>query len=580
LRKPALLVVLVLAVTLRSGSALAAQHPLPAWAGSCGIPQTAPLWVDYGWSDSALTFAHPGGVVTSATAGLTAQLRGAGASVVYFDLYLKNRVGQPATPANPATIVDRANKLFDYAVQQVGCSTPTIVENELFGAGLVTPWSDTNAQYRQNVLTFLRQLASRGAHPVLLVNSVPYTAGDAGIWWQQVAAVADIVREDYVPATKIWKQGALVGNRTLRTAYRKSITDFTAIGIPAQRLGIMVSFSTTPGLGGRNGLEPASAWYEVGKWQALAAKAVAAELGVGSIWSWGWAQRTPAEQNADKATAACVWVWARDQSLCDAPAEAGAGFDASLDEGQIELPPGTQCLVGQRPLSAAAISSLQTLTGDRDTAYTAIYERVVESVTAPVSQDQVLAAERSVISTRFHGSRAAYLVALAQAHATVKQARDVLGDELRRAQVEARLTVAPPGPTEVQTFYESYPDLLVRRVSARTPVAWLGGRTSGLLISAIAPETLFSGGAQTLWTPSGKVSITPQAPAVPLGTVPLSEVRSAIVVALREFARGEAFERWSESRQNGALAATVCVRDELPAPGAVELTTYLPFLQL
>lgn len=580
MRKLALLALVAASASLLSGSARAAKHPAPAWAGSCGVPQTSPLWVDFGWSESALALAHPGGVVTSSTAGLSNQIREQGAAVVYFDLYLKNRVGQPATPADPATIVDRANKLFDYAVQQIGCSTPTIVENELFGAGLVTPWSDTNARYRQNVLTFLQQLATRGAHPVLLVNSVPYTAGDAGAWWQQVAAVADIVREDYVPATKVWKQGPLVGNRTLRTVYRKSVTDFTSIGIPPQRLGIMVSFSTTPGLGGRNGLQPASAWYEVGKWQALAAKSAAAELGIGSIWSWGWAQWTVREQNIDKDTAACVWLWARDQSLCDGPFEAGDGFEASLQEGQIVLPSGAQCLVGSRRLATSAINNLQTLTGDRDTAYTALYARLVETVTAPVSPQQVLAAEQSVIATRFHGSRADYLAAIAQAHATLKQARDVLGDELRRAKAEENLVVGPPSPTEVQTFYSSYPELLVRRVTAKKPVTWLGGRKAGLLISAIAPAPLFEGGPQTIWTPLGKVAIKPLAPAAPLGAVPLSLARPAIVTALRTFARGEAFERWSVSRQNGALAATVCARDDLPQPGAVELTTYLPFLQL
>ena len=70
-----------------------------------------------------------------------------------------------------------------------------IAENELSGAGLETPWSDTNAQYRQNVLTYLQTLAARGARPFLLINSAPYTGGEAAAWWQQVAAVADIVRE-------------------------------------------------------------------------------------------------------------------------------------------------------------------------------------------------------------------------------------------------------------------------------------------------------------------------------------------------------------------------------------------------
>jgi len=79
-------------------------------------------------------------------------------------------------------------------------------------------------------------------------------------WWLSVATVADIVREDYLPATTIWRLGPILGSRLLRQSYRKSVMDFTSIGIPANRLGIMLSFLSEKGVGGRNGLQPASAW--------------------------------------------------------------------------------------------------------------------------------------------------------------------------------------------------------------------------------------------------------------------------------------------------------------------------------
>ena len=91
-----------------------------------------------------------------------------------------------------------------------------IVLNELAGAGLVTPWSDNNAQYRQNALTFVQQLSALGAHPVMLIAARPYTGGDALVWWQQLASAAEIVREDYIPATATWKSGPVLGNRNLR----------------------------------------------------------------------------------------------------------------------------------------------------------------------------------------------------------------------------------------------------------------------------------------------------------------------------------------------------------------------------
>jgi hypothetical protein len=569
-----------LALALASDRAHAAARPAPAWAGTCGLPQSSPIWIDYGWPNFAPVFGRRGVILAVSSGDFPAQMRATGANTVYWDMYLTKHVGDPLHPVDEATAIAKADKIYSFAAQQMGCATPVIVQNELFGAGLVTPWSDTNAQYRQDVLTFLQRLAADGAHPVLLVNSKPYTAGDAGVWWQQVAAVADIVREDYVPANFAWDAGPVVGNRMLRTNYRNSIQDFTSIGIPPQRLGIMVSFSTTRGFGGRNGLEPTSAWLQVAKWQALSAREVAAETAIGSIWSWGWGTWSKAESDPAKSLAACVWLWARSPSLCDAPHLAGPHFDGSRREGQIVLSAGTQCTVDGRPLSNDRIQRLQLLTGDRDTAFSALFERLVETRFAPVSPVRVLAAEGALIAEHFGGSRSAYLAALAQAHVPIQIARGVLGDELRRARVEARFPVAAPSAADISRFYSSYPDLLVRSVRTKPAASWLGGKARGLILSATAPEQLFSGGARRVWTPSGFVRVTPLGRSEPLGSVPLTEARPAIAAALSSFRRGEAFERWTESEQSAARADAICARDDLPQPAAIELTTFLPFLQL
>ena len=187
----------------------------------------------------------------------------------------------------------------------------------------------------QNALTFVQQLAALGAHPVLLIASRPYTGGDAGLWWQQVAASAEIVREDYVPATATWKSGPVLGNRDLRDSYRQAIADLTSIGIPPSRLGLMISFASTKGFGGRSGLQPDEAWYEVAKWQSLAAQQVAAETGIASVWSWGWGQWTAGEQDPAKPYALCAWLWTRSPTLCDAPKAIGADFDTSRTTGQL-----------------------------------------------------------------------------------------------------------------------------------------------------------------------------------------------------------------------------------------------------
>jgi hypothetical protein len=479
---------------------------------------------------------------------------------------------------------DRAKRLFDFATQQTGCTTPVVVFNELAGPGLVTPWSDTNAKYRANVLALLQDIAALGAHPVLLIPAAIYADGDALTWWQQVSAVAEIVREIYVPATATWQQGSVLGNRTLRQRYRDAVDDLTSIGIPPSKVGLMVSFSTTNGYGGRNGLEPASAWFQVAKWQALAVEEVAAETGIASVWSWGWGRWSVAEQDPEKGHAACVWLWARNPALCDAPSQLGPQFDTSLRDGQLSaLPAGAQCLIGKRVISDASIRQLQNVTGDRETAYSALFERFVESNEAPVPTKQVLQAEDAVILQAFGGSRAAYVAALQRAHANVSVARGVLGDELRRASVQGTLPGGAPSADQVKTFYTSYPDLMVRLVQSKPAPSWLGTAAKSYAISEVAPARVFDvrlGRATVVRTSEGSFRIKPLDDALPLGAVPLNKVTPAIKAALRSFTRGDAFEQWTVGRQRAALNTAICARDDLPQPSAVDLTSYLDFLRL
>ncbi len=91
--------------------ALAAAWPHAARTAQCGLPDTSPLWIDYG--DAAVpfwkaVFAHPGLIVATSGTGQASQLRAAGAQTVFFDLNLTNRVGTPTAPTDPNSIVDRA----------------------------------------------------------------------------------------------------------------------------------------------------------------------------------------------------------------------------------------------------------------------------------------------------------------------------------------------------------------------------------------------------------------------------------------------------------------------------------------
>jgi hypothetical protein len=583
--------VLLFAAVAAAASLLASSPAAsdPVWAGQCGIRAQQTVWGEYGWPTLLPILARPGtllAVTQQKGSSYGAEARSRGAATYNFDLRLRDEVGTPAAPADPSMIQAAAVMRYQRAVSASGgCTTPLVVENELFSATTPTPWTASTAQYRAGVLAFLQGLAALGAHPVLLVNKSPYTgSSDAAAWWLSVAKVADVVREVYLPATSIWRLGPVLGNRQLRESYRNSVTTLTSIGIPANRLGIMLSFLSQKGVGGRNGLQPASAWFQVVKWEALAAKEVAAELGLGSVFSWGWQEWNSKEQDPAKPKAACVWLWARSRTLCNAPKMLGARFDRSLTDGQIRLSGGTVCRAqGVGAIAAGSVAKLQGLTGDRNAALSALFERLVEVAERPVSRHALVAAEREVVADSFHGRRSAYVVALRQAHATVGIARAVLADELRRAQLEQQRSVAPPTASEVAAFYTAYPDLLVRRVRVSPSPPWLAEGRTGLALAEAAPQRLFSlpsGRTAHVATLLGTFAVRPLGPAQPLGALPFSTVRPAIVAALRGFERAQAFERWTIARQNVVLNQTICLRDQLPQPAAIDLTQYLPFLRI
>jgi hypothetical protein len=583
--KLSLVLVVALSTCLIAAGAAVSQ---PVFAGQCGIRSQQTVWGEYGWPSLLPILAKPGtllAVTTQSGTDYAAAARARGAATYAFDLKMKGKVGTPSAPADTATIEAAAQAQYNKAVVRTGgCATPLVVENELFGAGIPTPWTTSTSQYRANVLAFLQDMAAKGAHPVLLINKPPYAgSSDAVAWWREVSKVADIVREVYIPATKIWPLGPTLGNRLLRQSYRNAITDLTSMGIPANRVGLMLSFLSHRGVGGRNGLQPASAWYQVVKWEALSVKHVAREVGLGSIFSWGWQMWNRKEMDPDKPKAACVWIWARQRRLCNAPRKLGKHFDRSLTAGQIRLAHGTVCRVeGLRGIGSHEVASLEALTGDRDAALSALFERVVEASLHPVSRRAVLAAQRGVIRDSFHGKRSAYLAALREAHATAGLALAVLGDELRRARLEQPRYAPKPKGSEVAAFYAAYPDLLVRRVRVSPAPPWLAKRT-GYAVAEAAPQRLFSlptGRKSRLSTLLGTFSVRPLGPAQPLGALPLSAVRPAIVAALRGFERAQSFERWTIAQQNHALNRTICLRDQLPQPAAIDLTEYLPFLRI
>jgi hypothetical protein len=579
-----IVLLVLLAVAGLSASARPAA-PEAATAGACSLPAKKPVWIDF--ADGSVPFwelfAKPGTVDAASNFIFPPQIRARGAKTVYFDLNFTRRTGTPTEPADPAAVADRANRFYTYASNAMGCSNPVIAENELQGASTLTPWSVGNAQYRANVLIFLRTLAARGAKPVLLVSSTPYTGGEAGDWWRQVAQVASIVREVYFPAPKVYKLGIVQGSRTIRQMFRGGAQDFISIGIPPSKLGIMLGFQTTPGSGGREQLRPASKWFELTKLQALAARTVARELGLATVWSWGWATWTAGESDPDKPTNACVYLWARDPKLCDAPRKAGLALNTDLTEGQLIFPPGSRCTIYGHPVRWDVAASISRVTRDPQPAFTAAYSRAVASSYARVTTTAVLNAEKAVIALHFHGSRAAYVASLRHDRASVGIARGVIADELRRSLIQSRLHVAGPSGAEIQSYYDTYAGAPVRLVQVKPAAPWLGNSKRGFALGAVAPPRVFalkSGQQTTVRTMTGVFKVKALGPTVDLAELPLAKARRPIVTALVSLARDTAYQNWLLGREKSAQAQTLCWRDQLPAVEVVPLTDYLPYLAL
>jgi hypothetical protein len=433
-------------------SAAVLQVPAPPARAThdCGLAHETPLWIDFGTGavppEVRAVLARPGVVVASSGTALPAQYRASGAATTYFELNLPRYVGEPATPADPASITAGADRLFDLAVASTACPTPWIALNELLGSHLPAPWSPTNAQYRANVLALVDRLAARGARPVLLVHGSPNATGDAAAWWQAVSRSAHLVYESYYNAVNISRLGPVVGSRRMRMGMRSIVRLFTRAGIPRERLGFMLGFQVAPGAAGREGLQPREAWFRVVKWEAMAARQVALDERTATVWSWGWGNFGPQSVDPDKPTAACVYLWARDPALCDGPAAAGSAFETSLGEGQILNRATVQCAFPGGSVMTAAVTGLTRLTRDRQTSLTALFARAALQARVPVSQADVLRVERKAIARAFRGSRAAYLRALRRRGATVEISRGAIADELRRRRIST-LRSRPPGQT-------------------------------------------------------------------------------------------------------------------------------------
>ena len=281
----------------------------------------------------------------------------------------------------------------------------------------------------------MQRLAERGAQPALLVHGNPTVAGETALWWLGASKSAYIIYEAYYDGAKMYSLGSLIASRRMRLGMRNLIVQFEGAGVPRARLGFMLGFHSaqTPGIGGRQGLEPTEAWLRVVKWEAFAAdqsrgstESARCGLGVGAPSAPTASTRTKRSPLHVALGPESVALRRTDDGGLDVPVVAHGGPTRPANAEQ------TCTFANGGRVYTSAVDRLATFTEDRHDALTVQFARAVLAGAAYVDAKSVLAIENRAIAKVFKGSRAAYEQALAKRGASVEVARGLIADELRR----------------------------------------------------------------------------------------------------------------------------------------------------
>ena len=372
---------------------------------------------------------------------LPPRLREMGAKTVYWEMNLRQRVGTPTAPLRPELVDDWADRIFYRAVASTNCARPWMALNEMWGANLPTPWSQTNAQYRANVLSFVRRLSALGARPYLLLSTRPFTDGEAADWWRETALYTTFVRETYVPAPAFHRQGPVLASRNLRRVFRSGITELTEIGVPIQKTGLILGFHTNPrhrrprrAQAGECVVQPHQA-PGPRRQAGLARTALPDDLVVG-LGRVGPERSRPRQAGRRLRLA----LDAQPHAL-QRPGRGRPRVRQIADRRPAPVPAGrpVQDTVGN--VSSRAVAAAAHVTEDREVALSSLFAHVVLTAQMPVTSKELRAAQRTVIASRFGGSTAAYRRALKKVGATRELARSIISDQIRQVRIARRFAV-------------------------------------------------------------------------------------------------------------------------------------------
>ncbi|MDP9255051.1 MAG: hypothetical protein M3Q31_00605, partial [Actinomycetota bacterium] len=547
------------------------------------LAPTGPLPVEF--SDGSVAFrqavfARPGITVASTGNSVAKAQRDAGASTGYWEMNLSGLVGTPTAPADPAGMDAIAAAEVQKAQASTACPNPIIALNELLGSDVAGPLPAAAQGYRDAVLGLMRGLAADGATPFLLVPR-RFTVTGTEDWWRQVGQVGWLVPEAYTPAPSLWSIGnPFLISRQIRVGLREWVSRLTVLGIPASRIGLMLGFQSGDSQGGRAGLQPTAAWLEIVKLESQAGLVVARELGLSTLWSWGWGTfATPGSADADKQAAACTYLWARDNTLCDAPALAIPGFDPDLTAGTVQLAATTQCSYDGGSFGTAELTALTDAGVSRAGALTALLERSLVRAKTTIGPTALLRAERSVIAGQFDGQRGAYRQFLQSEGATPAVGRDAIRDQLLEAKIARGLHVAPISTADVKAYIKAHAGTRTRSVETLRPVTWLVGQKQGVAIPGLAPQAVLAASVGTtvlVHAADGPVRVRVLSDRVRLPKQPLRQARLAVRALILAESRRTALRDWLAGAEQAAVDTALCQMDDVPVTGRSRLLARWP----
>ena len=467
-------------------------------------------------------------------------------------------------------MVERADRLYDYAVTVTGCTTPWIAENELFGAQTPTPWTATTAQYRANVLALVRRLAERGARMFVTIANPPYTGDEAAQWWRDLAATAVLVRQVYFTSPNV---GGLHARGPVLREPRDAEGDArerqplhrdrhpreprrARAPVPL-RAGTGRSRGAAAGPEVARGREDGGARRPAG--DAASSAPTRSGRGAGRRSARAGSTRTRRRPSASTCGPATQPLRRKEGRRVVVRQLARVGADRPA--GRV-----SSATCRRRPNRRQAVAGLARALGDRDAAD----ERPAGTAGPPGGGGAASASRYAwrsslFVADRFGGNMAAYLRRDRRGEALAR--RDAGGDRGRpappgRADAVRRRRSQPAGD---RVLLQAYSAILARLIAVSEPVGWLGESGAATRSRPSRRERCSAPPGRGRSTDRrGAVRVRPLGDSVPLGSLPLAEVRDAIEVALRRQARATAYDAGWSSRTADAGGATTASATTCP----------------